>query len=347
MQCNFSGGSFCPEFINTHVIHLAAQAGVRHSLNRPLDYVRANIECFVTLFEALRANKSREIPHVIYASSSSVYGSNKKVPFTETDRVDQPASLYGATKRMNELLAHVYYHVFGIPSIGLRFFTVYGPWGRPDMAPFIFTEKIEKGEPVTIYNHGSMSRDFTYIDDIVDGITRAARLKVASSRVLNLGNEQPESVLNLINIIESSLMRTATLRSEPSIVDLPLTYASTDAAKTLIGFQAKTSLRDGMQKFIHWYLLHSQTRLLCASECADSNHCMRTFFDRAIPESTRLTNGCEIVIYTVFFGTSDADLHEPIHELRNDDNSSCYIAFTTRPITTDESNSKKCCLKCK
>ncbi|EKU21463.1 UDP-glucuronate 4-epimerase, partial [Nannochloropsis gaditana CCMP526] len=239
------------EYKVTHVLHLAAQAGVRYSLENPLTYVRNNIQCFVVLLEELRRVKANSengfVPHLVYASSSSVYGGNKKVPFEEIDPVENPSSLYGLTKRVNELLALVYSRNFGISSLGLRFFTVYGPWGRPDMAPYKFTESILKGGNITVFNHGKMARDFTYIDDIVSGISAALEYQPSSPLILNLGHGNPENVLDLVKIIENYTGRPAKLQFMESIVDLPLTSASVKKAKKLLSYSPRVSLREGMQ----------------------------------------------------------------------------------------------------
>ena len=316
----------------SHVVHLAAQAGVRYSLQKPLSYVRENVECFVTLLEEVRHLKEKvyPVPRLLYASSSSVYGSNTKIPFEEVDRVDSPSSLYGATKRMNELLATVYFNIFGISSVGLRFFTVYGPWGRPDMAPFLFTDRIEKGESVVIYNKGKMERDFTYIDDIIGGIVSALNVAPSSATVVNLGNNQPQSVLSLVKIIEEKLNRSANLEFKTSVVDLPITYASINKAQKLLSYAPKTNLEEGMEKFINWYLLYTQARMLCASECAQQKRCLRSPFDAAAALSSTLTEGCTFVVYTVYIGVeTTVSFHEPFHAAKNRHNSSCYIAFST------------------
>ncbi|MGH7889747.1 MAG: NAD-dependent epimerase/dehydratase family protein, partial [Thermodesulfobacteriota bacterium] len=189
----------------THFVHLAAQAGVRHSITHPESYVSSNLDGFVQVMEVIRRHP--QIPF-IYASSSSVYGLNKKIPFSETDPTDCPSSLYGATKKSNELIAHAYHHLYGISTTGLRFFTVYGPWGRPDMAYFSFARDIQQGKPIKIFNQGKMKRDFTYIDDIVAGTLAAIDL-AAPCEIFNLGNHQPEEILNLVALLEKGLGKTA------------------------------------------------------------------------------------------------------------------------------------------
>lgn len=324
------------EYNVTHVLHLAAQAGVRYSLQNPLAYVRENVQCFVVLLEELRYLKGRSgghpFPRFVYASSSSVYGGNTKVPFDETDPVDQPSSLYGATKRMNELLALVYFKVFGIASIGLRFFTVYGPWGRPDMAPYKFTEKIEKGENITVYNQGNMARDFTYIDDIVSGIIAALKYPTQSSLVLNLGNSNPENVLGLVQIIEQRLGRVAQLEFKESSVDLPMTYASIAQANKLLSYAPRIRLEEGMRRFIEWYFWYSGERALCASECADPGRCLPSPFDDTILKSVEATRQCDTVLYTVYMGLENILLHKPLHNVTDDRQKYCYIAFTTNVV---------------
>jgi UDP-glucuronate 4-epimerase len=234
----------------THFLHLAAQAGVRHSLKHPEDYVASNLDGFVQVIEVIRRH-----PKILftYASSSSVYGLNKKIPFSETDPTDMPSSLYGATKKSNELIAHAYHHMFGISVTGLRFFTVYGPWGRPDMAYFSFTNAIMKGKPLQIFNEGKMQRDFTYIDDIVGGTIAAIDLG-APCEVFNLGNHKPEDVLYLIEILEKNLGKITAkelLPMQPG--EVPVTYADITKSQKQLGFSPKTNLEKGLEKFLGWY----------------------------------------------------------------------------------------------
>ena len=252
------------------VINLAAQAGVRYSLKNPQAYVNSNLTGFINILEGVRHQRERagRDCHLIYASSSSVYGGNKKLPFAETDRVDHPVSLYAATKKANELMAHTYAHLFWIPATGLRFFTVYGPWGRPDMAAFIFTKAILAGEPITVFNHGDMQRDFTYIDDIVQGVIRAldkppiaepstgdfAFDMTAPHRMLNIGNHNPEPLTEFIAAIEDALGVKAKKDFQPiQAGDVPATYAETSALRALTGFAPATPLREGIKRFIAWY----------------------------------------------------------------------------------------------
>lgn len=234
----------------THIVHLAAQAGVRYSLVNPQAYVDANINGFLNILELCRKH-----PHLYltYASSSSVYGTNTKTPFSESDRTDHQASFYGVTKKSNELMAQSYHHLYKIPVTGLRFFTVYGPWGRPDMAYFSFTKAILENRPIDVYNYGKMSRDFTYVDDIVQGITAAIDLE-SQNEIFNLGNHHPESLSLLIELIENSLGKKAEQRFLPmQSGDVEATYADIDHAHKKLGFLPKTSLKEGIDHFVNWY----------------------------------------------------------------------------------------------
>lgn len=249
-----------------YVINLAAQAGVRYSIENPDVYVQSNIIGFYNILELCR---NYPVKHLVYASSSSVYGSNHKVPFEETDFVDHPVSLYAATKKSNELMAHTYSHLYGIPSTGLRFFTVYGPMGRPDMAYFSFIDKYFKGESIKIFNNGDfendMYRDFTYVDDIVEGIIKVLYIPPLNQkpqhRVLNIGNNSPEKLMYFISTLEDCLSNTLHKKIEfkkefepikPG--DVHKTFASTKALEELVGFKPKTSIKDGLQKFTNWYV---------------------------------------------------------------------------------------------
>jgi len=244
----------------TSVIHLAAQAGVRYSLENPQAYVDANLVGFVNILEACRHN---EIGHLVYASSSSVYGANKTIPFRVEDRVDHPVSLYAATKKSNELMAHCYSHLFGLPTTGLRFFTVYGPWGRPDMATWLFTEAILNGQPIDVFNHGKMKRDFTFVDDIVEGVVRvndqiptamADAPTEAPYRIYNIGNNQPVELMHLIGCIEQCLGIEAEKNMQPMQPgDVPATYADVDALQESVGFAPSTPVETGVRNFIDWY----------------------------------------------------------------------------------------------
>jgi UDP-glucuronate 4-epimerase len=235
----------------SHFVHLAAQAGVRHSIKHPEAYVKTNLDGFVRVMEVCRhAPKGMKF---IYASSSSVYGLNTKVPFSETDSTDQPASLYGATKKSNELVAHAYHHLYGIPVTGLRFFTVYGPWGRPDMAYFSFTHNILKNIPIQVFNAGQMERDFTYIDDIVQGIVAAIDLG-ASCEIFNLGGNCPVDVLKLIDLIEKHTGKKAERQLMPMQQgDLPTTYADISKSQKLLGFNPKVPFEEGIRRFVTWF----------------------------------------------------------------------------------------------
>jgi len=249
------------------VVNLAAQAGVRYSIDHPDAYIQSNIIGFYNILEACRHNP---VEHLVYASSSSVYGSNKKVPFEETDFVDHPVSLYAATKKSNELMAHTYSHLYKIPATGLRFFTVYGPMGRPDMAYFGFTNRYFAGEPIHIFNNGDFEhdlyRDFTYIDDIVEGIVRLLpnppeAADGAPSKVYNIGNNSPEKLMKFIATLEkclgNALGREVVFEKifEPlKPGDVPATYASTDLLQEAVGFKPQTSIQDGLQQFADWYV---------------------------------------------------------------------------------------------
>lgn len=257
------------------VIHLAAQAGVRYSLENPHAYVDSNITGFLNILEGMRHQRERlrdaesgHSRHLVYASSSSVYGGNTRLPFSESDSVDRPVSLYAATKKANELMAHTYAHLFGVPTTGLRFFTVYGPWGRPDMAAFLFTKAILAGKPISVFNQGQMQRDFTYIDDIVEGVIRTldrlpkaersgddfAFEQLAPQRVLNIGNHNPEKLTDFIAAIESALGIKAVQELKPMQPgDVPATYADTSRLQELTDFAPATPLREGIARFVTWY----------------------------------------------------------------------------------------------
>ena len=254
------------------VVNLAAQAGVRYSITNPDAYIESNLIGFYNILEACRHNP---VEHLVYASSSSVYGSNKKVPYSTDDKVDNPVSLYAATKKSNELMAHAYSKLYNIPSTGLRFFTVYGPAGRPDMAYFGFTDKLVKGEKIQIFNYGNCRRDFTYVDDIVEGVVRVMKkapeksvgedgLPVPPYAVYNIGNNQPENLLDFVQILQEELVRAGVLPSDYDFEahkelvpmqpgDVPVTYADTTALERDFGFKPSTSLREGLRAFAQWY----------------------------------------------------------------------------------------------
>lgn len=246
------------------VVHLAAQAGVRYSITHPEAYLDSNLSGFGHVLEVCRAQGVR---HLVYASSSSVYGGNTHLPFAETDAVDRPVSLYAATKKANELMAHTYSHLFALPTTGLRFFTVYGPWGRPDMAYFLFTQAILAGRPIPVFNHGQMQRDFTYIDDVVEGVLRVLDKPAtpegpgaAPYRVFNIGNHQPVPLLEFIGCIEKTLGQTAEKQYWPmQDGDVPSTHASIDALRDWVGFAPSTPLAVGIPRFIDWYKGYYQT----------------------------------------------------------------------------------------
>ena len=254
------------------VVNLAAQAGVRYSITNPDAYIESNLIGFYNILEACRHH---EVEHLVYASSSSVYGSNKKVPYSTDDKVDNPVSLYAATKKSNELMAHAYSKLYNIPSTGLRFFTVYGPCGRPDMAYFGFTNKLLKGEKIQIFNYGNCKRDFTYVDDIVEGVVRVMQhapekavgedgLPVPPYRVYNIGNNSPENLLDFVQILQEELLTAGVLPADydfdahKELVpmqpgDVPVTFADTSALECDFGFKPHTSLREGLRKFAKWY----------------------------------------------------------------------------------------------
>ena len=252
----------------TRVVHLAAQAGVRYSLTNPRAYTESNLTGFINILEACRHAKT---PHLTYASSSSVYGGGTTMPFSTDQSVDHPLSLYAATKKSNELMAHTYSHLYGLPTTGLRFFTVYGPWGRPDMALFLFTKAILEGRPIDVFNEGRMQRDFTYIDDIVEGVDRTSQ-QIATEdpnwnssdpsparsnapyRVFNIGNNQPVELIHFIECIEKALGMKAVknlLPMQPG--DVPATFANIDALEQAVGFRPSTPIETGIQKFVEWY----------------------------------------------------------------------------------------------
>lgn len=244
-----------------YVVNLAAQAGVRYSLENPFAYVDSNLSGFVNLLEGCRRS---QIKHLVFASSSSVYGANKKVPFAVTDNVDHPISLYAASKKANELVAHVYSHLYNLPTTGLRFFTVYGPWGRPDMAYFKFVQAIANDKPIDVYNFGKMQRDFTYIDDVIEGVVRVMQFppqpqehseSTVPYKIYNIGNNSPVELSKFIEVIESALGKTAQknfLPMQPG--DVPATYADIEDLVADVGFKPNTSIEEGMHKFIQWYV---------------------------------------------------------------------------------------------
>lgn len=239
------------------VFHLAAQPGVRYSMENPHAYVQANLVGFVNILECCRHH---QIKHLVYASSSSVYGTNAKIPFSEADRVDHPVSLYAATKRSNELLAHTYSHLYQLPTTALRFFTVYGPWGRPDMAPMLFADAIYSGKPIKVFNGGDMQRDFTYIDDIIEGVIRASNDTPTGTdeqpyyRIFNIGNSQPIQLMDFIRTMETAFGMEAKLDMYPMQPgDLKITYADTASLAKTVNYSPHTTLTDGVERFALWY----------------------------------------------------------------------------------------------
>ncbi|HET6432149.1 NAD-dependent epimerase [Dyella sp.] len=250
------------------VVNLAAQAGVRYSLKNPHAYVSSNLVGFTHILEACRHHA---VEHLVYASSSSVYGANRKLPFAVEDAVDHPVSLYAATKKANELMAHTYSHLYGLPTTGLRFFTVYGPWGRPDMSPMLFADRISRGEPIDVFNFGNHSRDFTYVDDIVEGVIRTldhpatpdpaydpmqpnAGTSLAPYRVYNIGNDQPVQLLRFIELMEQALGRTVEKRLLPMQPgDVPDTWADVSALRRDVGYCPGTPIEEGVARFVEWY----------------------------------------------------------------------------------------------
>ena len=256
-----------------YVVNLAAQAGVRYSIANPLAYVNSNLVAFVNVLEGCVRS---HIKHLVFASSSSVYGANVKVPFAVDDAVDHPVSLYAATKKANELIAHSYSHLYGMPATGLRFFTVYGPWGRPDMAYYKFAQAIDEGKTIEVYNHGDMQRDFTYIDDVVQGLARVmvsppaytvsaanpgTSLSEARYRIYNLGNHQPVSLTRFIEVIENAFGKTANKTFLPMQAgDVPCTYADTEDLYRDFGFRPTTTIEEGLRRFVAWYREYNSMR---------------------------------------------------------------------------------------
>ena len=242
----------------TAIVHLAAQAGVRHSLTDPYTYAEANVMGQVVMLEFART--CPKLRHFVYASSSSVYGGNTKLPFSVDDPVNEPNSLYAATKRADELVGHTYAHLYRLPSTGLRFFTVYGPWGRPDMALFIFTRAILAGQPIPVFNHGEMWRDFSYIDDIVNGVLRALDRPASGApphALYNLGNHRSEKLTEFIAVLEEALGLRAEIRFEPMQPgDVPATYADIESSRRDLGFEPTTPIREGIPRFVRWYRQH-------------------------------------------------------------------------------------------
>ena len=282
VQANIANRDVVERIFKAHdiavVVNLAAQAGVRYSITNPDAYIESNLIGFYNILEACRHH---EVEHLVYASSSSVYGSNKKVPYSTDDKVDNPVSLYAATKKSNELMAHAYAKLYNIPSTGLRFFTVYGPAGRPDMAYFGFTDKLVRGETIKIFNYGHCKRDFTYIDDIVEGVVRVMRhapekqngedgLPIPPYKVYNIGNNHPENLLDFVTILQEELVRASVLPTDYDFEahkqlvpmqpgDVPVTYADTTPLEQDFGFKPATPLREGLRRFAEWYAGYYKT----------------------------------------------------------------------------------------
>ncbi len=254
------------------ILHLGAQAGVRYSISNPRDYIHSNLAGFINILEAAR---HANVPHLLYASSSSVYGMNKKIPFSEVDNVDHPISLYAATKKSNELMAYTYSHLYKIPTTGLRFFTVYGPWGRPDMAYFLFTKAILEGKEISVFNKGKMERDFTYIDDVIDGIVKIidqppsiiSTKSMNSSKgfentpykIFNIGNNKPENLLYFIEVLENCIGKKAKKKFLPMQPgDVKKTFADINLLSRAIDYKPSTSIEKGLKEFVNWYIQHYQ-----------------------------------------------------------------------------------------
>mgnify|MGYP001158744338 CR=1 FL=1 len=276
IKADFANENEIQKIFNDHefdrILHLGAQAGVRHSISNPRDYIHSNIAGFVNILEAARHAK---VPHLLYASSSSVYGMNKKIPFSEDDNVDHPISLYAATKKSNELMAYTYSHLYKIPTTGLRFFTVYGPWGRPDMAYFLFTKAILEGKEINVFNEGKMQRDFTYIDDVIDGIVEiidqpplinsitttnfSKSFKSAPYKIFNIGNNKPENLLYFIEVLEKCIGKEAKKKFLPMQPgDVVKTFADINLLSSAIDYKPGTPIEKGLKKFVNWYIQHYQ-----------------------------------------------------------------------------------------
>lgn len=273
IKADLEDHDFVVDFMKGHrfdyVVNLAAQAGVRYSLTNPRAYMKANVDGFLSILEGARYS---DVKHLVYASSSSVYGLNETIPFSERNGLAHPISLYAASKKANELMAHTYSHLYGVPTTGLRFFTVYGPWGRPDMALFIFTSKIVKNEPIEVFNNGNMQRDFTYVDDIVESISRLIpkapetdeswdpqnpnpASSVAPYRILNIGNNSPVALMDFVKAIESKLDKKANIEFKPlQPGDVRATWADSSALEELVDYKPQTSITKGVGEFIDWYL---------------------------------------------------------------------------------------------
>lgn len=261
VQANLEDRSFMENLFNAEqfdvVCNLAAQAGVRYSIENPHAYVESNLVGFINILDCCRHNN---VQHLVYASSSSVYGNSNKVPFSETDKVDYPISVYAATKKANELMAYTYSHLYKLPTTGLRFFTVYGPWGRPDMAPMLFAQAIIKGDPIMVFNHGDLMRDFTYVDDVIEGVVQVIHNIPSSEeecphyRILNIGNSRPITLTDFIRTMEDAIEKKAILEMYPMQKgDVKITYANTSKLEKLIGYKPNTTIENGIKEFTEWY----------------------------------------------------------------------------------------------
>lgn len=264
-QIDFSDRAAMAEFDAAHpeidrIVHLGAQAGVRYSIEQPFDYLQSNLTGHLVMMEMARGRMDKGLRHLVYASSSSVYGANREIPFSVDDKTDRPMSFYGATKKANEVMSYSYASLYGIPLTGLRFFTVYGPWGRPDMSPWLFADRILRGRPIEVFNHGRMRRDFTYIDDIVAGVVASldrppvATAEMPPARVYNLGNNEPVALLDYIRVIEAACGREAQLDMKPMQPgDVLETYADIEASRRDLGYEPTTPIEAGIPRFVDWF----------------------------------------------------------------------------------------------
>jgi UDP-glucuronate 4-epimerase len=319
----------------THIVNLAARPGVRYTFIDPLSYVENNVKCFTQLLEQMRLAylQPRQSPKLLYASSSSVYGLNTKIPYSESDPVNSPTNLYGATKRMNELIAFSYRHLFNISSAGFRFFTVYGPLGRPDMATNIFIEKLLQNETITLFNNGELVRDFTFIDDIVAGLVGAIERSIDDQYIVyNLGNSKPIKSIEFLRILEGLLGRVGRVRYEDSPADMPMTFANTSLAAQNLGFEAKISVEEGLKRTVAWFKQEQRSFMPCESECSyGSDMCLASGWAAAQSASLELTKDCELVLYsTIFHLPSTGEVAAPPDKsLQN-----CNIVFVESSLLT-------------
>ncbi|RYH28918.1 NAD-dependent epimerase/dehydratase family protein [archaeon] len=312
------------------IYHLAAQAGVRYSMQKPQAYVRENVQCFVSLIEQIRkrSESGQPAPRLLYASSSSVYGLSEKIPFSEIDSVDKLSNLYGATKRMNEITAYAYHNLFNLTSIGFRFFTVYGPWGRPDMAAYLFSDTILKGEPITVFNQGKLKRDFTYVDDIVAGLIACLEVPIPRPLVLNLGNNQPVEVMKFLSLLEGQLGAKAVIQYADSKAEIPTTFANITLANQLVGYQPKISIEQGLKKFVDWYKDYERKLTPCESECVVlPTMCYESGWRAAMEASVTATTGCNVVIYTVALDPQNKFIPWQYKTVTRPNVQTCTVAF--------------------